>query len=124
MTLESNKSVKEILTISKILWKYYEVSFNLKINLAWNYDNDKVHLSMVPYLDKALHQFHIIPPSKWQDAPYLHIPPKFGAKMQYTEVDNSPPAGKEAQTHVHKINGNFFHMIGLSMEWCQMLSVH
>ena len=30
--------------------------------------------------------------------------------MQYAEVENSHPAGKEAQKHVQKVNGKFL--------WC------
>ncbi len=44
------------------LEKYYEVSVDLdgkefvKIELDWDYENKRVHLSMAPYLQKALHR--------------------------------------------------------------------
>ena len=44
------------------LKQYYDVKLNpegkeyVKINLDWDYTNKKVHLSMAPYLDKALQQ--------------------------------------------------------------------
>jgi hypothetical protein len=43
--------------------KYYEVAIDLdrkefvKIELDWDYENKRVHLSMAPYLQKALRQF-------------------------------------------------------------------
>lgn len=53
---------------------------------------------MKPYLYKALRQF---------DTPYPHVPPKFGAKEQYTKYDTSPPIGVEEQKHIQKVNGKF-----------------
>ena len=70
------------------LEKHYDVSVNLKgkefvkIQLDWDYENRKVHLSMVPYLQKALRQFNKIVPSKCQDLPYPYTKPKYGAKQQ------------------------------------------
>ena len=52
------------------LCKYYDVKVDLlegkefvKINHDWDYDNGKVHLSMEPYREKALHQFNNLVPS-------------------------------------------------------------
>ncbi len=79
----------------------------MKIELDWDYDKGQVHLSMQPYLQKALRQFDNIVPSKHQDSPYPHVEPKYGAKEQFAEYDTSPPAGPEAQKHVQKVNGKF-----------------
>ena len=54
----------------KILKWYYDVSVDLdgkefvKIELDWDYDNGKVHLSMAPYLQKALRQFDNLVPTQ------------------------------------------------------------
>ena len=97
----------------KTLEKYYDVALDktgqeyVKINLDWDYKGGKVHLSMKPYLDKALKQFGIDPPPKSVNSPYPHTIPKYGAQTQYAEYDNSPAAGKEAQKHTQQVTGKF-----------------
>ncbi|KAL7479922.1 hypothetical protein ACHAW6_005639 [Cyclotella cf. meneghiniana] len=96
-----------------VLQKYYKVKVDmkgreyLKIELDWDYDNGQVHLSMQPYLKKALTQFGIEKPTKLQNSPYQHIPPKYGAKRQLAEEDTSEEATKDEQTHVQKVTGKF-----------------
>jgi hypothetical protein len=34
---------------------------------------------MAPYLQKALHQFDNVVPTKHEDSPYPHVEPKYGA---------------------------------------------
>jgi hypothetical protein len=95
------------------LEKYYEVAVDLngkefvKIELDWDYDNKRVHLSMASYLQKALRQFDNIVPTKRHDSPYPHIKPKYGAKQQYAEYDTSAPVGKDKQKHVQQVTGKF-----------------
>ena len=79
----------------------------VKIELDWDYDKGEVHLSMIPYLQKALRQFDNVVPTKRQDSPYPHVETKYGAKQQFAEYDASPPAGKEDQKHVQKLTGKF-----------------
>eukprot|EP00804_Cyclotella_cryptica_P017718 CCRYP_001158-RA/>CCRYP_001158-RA protein AED:0.36 eAED:0.36 QI:0/0/0/1/0/0/3/0/335 len=82
-----------------VLRRHYDVSVDIngkelfKIELDWDYKKGEVHLSMEPYLQKALHQFDNLVPTKRQDSPYLHVEPKY--------------VGKEGQTHVQKVNGKF-----------------
>ena len=93
--------------------KHYDVTVDtegkeyLKIELDWDYKNRKVHLSMKPYLQKALRQFDNLVPTQRRDSPYPHIEPKYGAKQQFAEYDTSEPASKEDQTHVQKVTGKF-----------------
>ncbi|KAL7474383.1 hypothetical protein ACHAW6_000358 [Cyclotella cf. meneghiniana] len=98
---------KEVLDhLIQTLEKYYKVTDDLegkeyvKIELDWDYGKGQMHLSMQPYLQKALRQFHNIVPSKCQDSPYPHVEPRYGAKEQFVEYDNSPPAGPDAQKHI------------------------
>ena len=79
----------------------------VKINLDWDYENGFVHLSMQPYLAKALMEFEQDKPIKPQDSPYPHVVPKYGAKVQMAEYDNSPPVGHETQKKIQKFNGKF-----------------
>eukprot|EP00804_Cyclotella_cryptica_P028838 CCRYP_008425-RA/>CCRYP_008425-RA protein AED:0.37 eAED:0.37 QI:0/0/0/1/1/1/3/0/442 len=39
--------------------------------------------------------------------PYPHTEPKYGAKVQFAEYDDSPDVGKEGQTHIQRVNGKF-----------------
>ena len=55
--------------------------------LDWDYKNRKVHLSMAPYLQKALRQFNNIVPKKCEDSPYPYSEPKYGAKQQFADYD-------------------------------------
>ena len=97
----------------RTLEKYYDVDVDLdgkefvKIELDWDYENKRVHLSMVPYLQKALRQFDNIVPTHRHDPPYPHIKPKYGAKQQYAKYDTSAPVGKDEQKHVQQVMGKF-----------------
>jgi hypothetical protein len=73
--------------------------------VRWDYENRKVHLSMAPYLQKALQQFDNIIPSKRQDSPYPYTEPKYGAKQQFAEYDTSAPVGNDEQKNVQKVSG-------------------
>jgi hypothetical protein len=94
------------------LEKYYEVKVDMdgkeyvKINLDWDYAHGKVHLSMKPYREKALRQFDNLVPSKPQDSPYPHVPPKYGATEQFVEYDTSPEVGPAEKKHVQTVNRN------------------
>ena len=63
---------------------------------------------MQPYLEKALHQFDVKIPVNSQDAPYPHIPLKFGAKMQHAEVDNSSQQERQCNHLSNKSMENIF----------------
>jgi hypothetical protein len=97
----------------KTLRKYYDVTVDyegkeyLKIELDWDYENRCVHLSMAPYLKKALAQFGVEKPKKLVNSPYPCIPPKYGAKQQFAIQDASPDASKEDQTRVQQVTGKF-----------------
>jgi hypothetical protein len=96
------------------LEKYYDVSVNLdgkeqirEIWLDWDNENRKVHLSMAPYLQKALRQFDNIVPTKCQDSPSPYAEPKYGAKQQFAGYDTSAPVGNAEQKYVQKVTGKF-----------------
>jgi hypothetical protein len=95
------------------LKKYYDVKVNpegkelVKIELDWDYKNKKVHLSMKPYLNKSLHQYNNVIPTKRQNSPYPHVEPKYRAKKQFAEYDESDPVGDDEKKHIQKVNGKF-----------------
>jgi len=97
--------------LADTLKKYYDVKVDpegkelVKIESDWDYTNKKVHLSMKPYLDKALQQFDNVFPAKRQQSPYPHVEPKYGAKQQFAEYDESEPVGDAEKTQSQKITG-------------------
>jgi hypothetical protein len=97
----------------KSLEKYYQVTVDLegkeyvKFELDWDYKNRKVHLSMAPYLQKALRQFNNIVPTQKQDSPYPHVEPNYGTKQQFAEYEKSAPVGKEEQKYVQQVTGKY-----------------
>ena len=104
---------KDLDHLIKSLEKYYDVTVDregkeyVKIELDWDYKKRQVHLSMAPYLQKALRQFDNITPTQRQDSPYPHVEPKYGAKVQFAEYDTSEPVGADGQKHVQQVTGKF-----------------
>lgn len=59
------------------------------LTLKWDYGRRKVHISMPGYIKKALERFNHQCPEVPQNAPYPHLRPNYGAKIQYAmEPDN------------------------------------
>ena len=80
----------------------------LGMTLEWDYEARKVHLSMPGYVPKALKRFDHQPPTRPQDQPYPHVPPNYGAKVQYAKsADVSPPLTKEGKKYVMQVTGTF-----------------
>jgi hypothetical protein len=80
------------------------------LTIEWDYANQKVHLHMPGYLDKALLRFkHEMPKSK-QNSPHPHVKPQYGAKAQYAaEVDSSPSLGKEETKYIQAVMGTLLY---------------
>jgi hypothetical protein len=95
------------------LEKHYQVTVDkdgkefVKIDLDWDYENGKMHLSMAPYLQKALRQFDNLIPTKCHDSPYPHTETTYRAKQQFAAYDASPQVGQEEQKHLQKVTGKF-----------------
>ena len=114
MTLESNTSQQENLNHLHITLKqYYNVKLYpegteyVKINLDWDYTNKKVHLSMAPYLKKALRQFDKVIPTKQQQSLYPHVKPNYRAKQQFAEYDELDPVDNKKKKQIQKVTGKF-----------------
>ena len=69
-----------------VLRQTYDITYDrkgdkyIKSTLDWDYEQRKVHLSMLGYIRKALTEFNHPTPSKQQDSPYPSTPTKYGAK--------------------------------------------
>ena len=93
--------------------KYYDITVDImgcqsiKIKLVWDYENEKVHLSIKKYLTHALTKCWHIQPNKPHDLPYPHTPPKYRMQMQYVGYDESPLLNKDKQKFIQVMNGLF-----------------
>jgi hypothetical protein len=100
--------------LASILREHYDISIDktgtryIGIQFDWDYERREVHLSMPGYVTKALKRFQHPTPSKPQNQPHPHIPPKYGAKVQYNEPeDTSPQLNKEATRFIQEVTGTF-----------------
>jgi hypothetical protein len=82
----------------------------LGMNIDWDYNDKKVHVSMLEYMPEALTQFQHAAPKKPQHQPYPHVTPTYGAKVQYAEDGNSSPLlDKTDKTFVQEVVGMFLY---------------
>ena len=82
----------------------------LGIDLDWDYNERKVHLSMMKYVKEALIRFNHAVPFRPQYQPHPHIKLKYGQKMQYTEEeDTSPPLTAANKKLVQEVLGVFLY---------------
>ena len=96
--------------------KYYPMTVDedatkyIGLTIQWDYTNQKAHIHMPGYLDKAFVRFNHEPPMKIQNSPHPHVPPNYGAKTQYTvEEIESPPLSKEDTTYVQAVTGTLLY---------------
>eukprot|EP00956_Cyclotella_meneghiniana_P038365 scaffold152976_cov64-Cyclotella_meneghiniana.AAC.2 len=100
--------------LTAILREHYEISIDSKgkryvgIHFDWDYKNREVHLLMPDYVKKALKQFQHQPLTKPQNQPHPHIPPKYGARVQYAEPeDTTPKLNKDKKRFIQEVTGTF-----------------
>jgi hypothetical protein len=80
------------------------------MNIDWDYNDKKVHVSMLEYVPEALTRFQHAAPKKPQHQPYPHVTPTYGAKVQYTDDDDtSPLLDKTEKTFVQEVIGTFLY---------------
>ncbi len=81
------------------------------LTIKWDYNRQKVHPSMPNYVNKALARFQNTPPQKQQDQPYPHVKPMYGAKKQYSQVEDiSPTLGKANKEFIQEVCGVFLYL--------------
>ena len=101
--------------LQKVLEEHYKVTTDwtgtryICIHLAWDYKNNKVHLFMPDYVQKALKQFqHKL--KKKQLQPFPHTPIQYGIKKQFAkEQSSAPPVGKTEQKFIQQVCGKFLY---------------
>jgi hypothetical protein len=80
------------------------------MNMDWNCESCKVHISMLNYVPKALTHFQFHAPQKPQHQPYPHVKPNYGAKVQYTEdTDTLALLPKEDKKSIQDVIGTFLY---------------
>ena len=90
------KYIKEtdLIHLIQMLKKQYKVTVDtegkefINIELGWEYKHGKLHLSMIPFLQKTLQQFDNIIQTKCQDSPYPHIKPTYITKSNLLPMMN------------------------------------
>jgi hypothetical protein len=80
------------------------------LTIKWDYNGQKVHLSMPNCANKALTGFQHTPPQKQQDQPYPHAKPMYGAKKQYqySQAEDNSPTLKKAVRNSSKKYAEYF----------------
>ena len=55
-------------------------------------------------------RFNHVPPKRVQNQPYPHVPPKYGAQLQYAkEADTTPLLLKEGQKFIQQVTSTFLY---------------
>ena len=101
------KCVQEHYKLTHDLNKEEQGNLYLGVTLDWDYDKREVHLSIPGYVKRALTRFkHEL--TTIQNQPYPHVPPNYGAKVQYAKTsDDSPPLSKEDKKYIMQVTGTF-----------------
>jgi hypothetical protein len=80
------------------------------MNMDWDYNGCKVHVSMLNYISKALTHLQHQAPSKLQHQPYPDVKPNYGAKAQYMEdTDTSALLPNEEKKFIQEVIGIFLY---------------
>jgi hypothetical protein len=92
------------MTVDKEATKYIELT------IQWDYTNQKAHIHMPGYLDKAYIRFNHEKPMKIQNSPHPHVPPNYGAKQQYAKEEiDSPVLSKEDTKYIQAVTGTLLY---------------
>jgi hypothetical protein len=82
------------------------------MNMDWDYNGRKVHVSTLNYVPKALTHFQRQAPSNLQHQPYPHVKLSNGAKAQYTEdMDTLALLPKEDKKFIQEVIGTFLYYV-------------
>eukprot|EP00804_Cyclotella_cryptica_P017742 CCRYP_001167-RA/>CCRYP_001167-RA protein AED:0.39 eAED:0.39 QI:0/0/0/1/0/0/5/0/585 len=90
-----------------VLKRYYDVSVDIHGKEFTGITKGRGALINGTLPSQGIRQFDNLVPKKRQDSPYPHTEPKYGAKVQFAESDDSPGVGQEGQTHIQRVNGKF-----------------
>jgi hypothetical protein len=105
-------SDEHALHLKSALESYYPLSMDwtgdhyIGIHLDWDYENKKVHLSMLGYKGRALRQFQHKKPLVPQLSHFPTKPIKYGSKKQYaTQESTAPLLDKKGKKFIQQVCG-------------------
>ena len=108
---EHAKHLMAVLNKDYTITHYWKGAKYVGITLDWDYSEQKVHLSMPGYIKEARQRFNHPMTEKRQDSPYPHTPPKYGAKIQYAdEQDTAQLLDKEGKRYIQQVCGTFLYL--------------
>jgi hypothetical protein len=88
-------------------WKATEC---IGLTIEWDFNNNQVHRHIPGYFDKALICFKHEAPKKKQNSPHPHVCPNYGAKEQYTKVEEDlPPLNKDDMKYTQAVVGTLLY---------------
>jgi hypothetical protein len=101
--------------VIKAVRKYYpmtgdkEATTYIGLTIEWDYENQKAHIHMSGYLQKAFTRFKHEAPEKIQNSLHPHTIPQYGAKTQYVKDDKeSPPYQRKRQNMSKQLPGHSY----------------
>ena len=80
------------------------------IDLQWDYDKRELICSMDEYIDTALLELQHITPKQVHHGPSKHVPPNYGAAIQYVEDSKASPLKPEQIKYIQKVIGKLLFM--------------
>ena len=90
----------------------YTITVNWKaekyigLTINWDYENGKVHIHMLGYIEKTLTCFKHTKPNKVQNSPHPHKIAQYGAKIQYADnKDDSLPLSVDEKKYIQALMG-------------------
>ena len=69
----------------------WEAKLYIGIRLKWDYSKLKLDLSMPDYVTAALQRFRHQLKNTRQSSPHHHVPPTYGARVQFAEPEEDTP---------------------------------
>ena len=97
---------KKIYTISED----WEAKLYIGISLKWDYSKRTVDLSIPGYVTAALQRFRHQLKNTRQSSLHHHVPPTYGARLQFAEPeDNTPLLPEEILKFIQQVVGVFLY---------------
>ena len=88
----------------------WEAKLYIGISLKWDYSKIIVDLSMPGYVTAALQCFCHQLKNTRQSSPHHHVPPTYGARVQFAEPeDNTPLLPEERIKFIQQVVGIFLY---------------
>ncbi len=104
------------LHLLNILKEHYEIAVDwtgnkfIGLTIDWDYPSQKVHISMLGYIKKALTCFGHERPKRKQNSPHKHVAPIYGARAQHVKPENpSRLLSKAEKKYIQAVTGTLLY---------------